>query len=62
MVLDVDVNDSGQVTKLKVTRSLGLGLDTKAIEAVKQWRFKPGMKDGRPVAMQAQVSVYFRLL
>jgi periplasmic protein TonB len=47
---------------LKVVRALGLGLDEKAIEAVQKWRFKPGVKDGRPVAVAATVEVNFRLL
>jgi periplasmic protein TonB len=58
----VEVNASGQVTNIKVIRSLGLGLDEKAIEAVGQWKFKPGMKDGQPVTVQAQVELNFRLL
>jgi len=45
-----------------VVRPLGLGLDEKAIEAVQQWKFKPGMKDGKPVPVQAQTEVTFRLL
>jgi periplasmic protein TonB len=48
VVLHVEVNASGQVTNPKVIRSLGLGLDEKAIEAVMQWKFKPGMKEGKP--------------
>ncbi len=42
-------------------RSLGLGLDEKAIEAVRQWRFEPAKKDGTPVAVQINVEVNFRL-
>ena len=38
----------------KVVRSLGLGLDEKAIEAVRKWKFKPGYKDGKPVTVAAQ--------
>ncbi len=43
-------------------KSLGLGLDEKAMEAVKQWKFKPGYKDGKAVAVAATVEVNFRLL
>ena len=39
-----------------------MGLDEKAMEAVLRWTFKPGMKDGKPVPVMAQVSVTFRLL
>ena len=46
---------------IRVARTLGLGLDEKAIEAVKNWRFEPGMKDGKPVATQVNVEVTFRL-
>ncbi|HMD71064.1 MAG TPA: energy transducer TonB [Bryobacteraceae bacterium] len=60
--LDVEVDASGQVANVKLVRSLGLGLDEKAIEAVRQWKFNPGMKDGKPVAVQTEVEVNFRLL
>jgi TonB family protein len=40
---------------------LGLGLDEKAIEAVRQWRFQPALKDGRPVDVQITVEVQFHL-
>lgn len=43
-------------------RSLGLGLDEKAIEAVTAWRFNPGLKAGKPVPIIAQVEMNFRLL
>jgi TonB family protein len=62
VLLDVEVDDSGQVVNLRVARSLGLGLDQKAIDAVKRWRFKPAMKDGRPIGVEVQVEVNFRLL
>ena len=56
----VDVH--GMVRNIRVTRSLGLGLDEKALEAVRQWKFKPGMKNGRPVNVAASIEVTFRLL
>jgi TonB family protein len=46
---------------MRVSRSLGFGLDEKALEAVKQWRFEPAKKDGRPVAVQINIEVNFRL-
>ena len=39
-----------------------MGLDEKAIEAVRQWRFQPSMKDGKPVEFHSVVEVNFRLL
>ena len=62
MVLYVQVDPSGKAINMKVLRSLGLGLDEKAMEAVKQWKFKPGYKDGKPVTVEAQIEVNFRLL
>jgi len=62
VVLTIVVDEKGNPRDLKVFRPLGLGLDQKAIEAVEKWRFKPGMKDGKPVAVMATVEVNFRLL
>jgi TonB family protein len=62
VVLYVEVDPSGKARNLRVIRSLGLGLDEKAIEAVNKWRFKPGYKDGRPVTVAATIEVNFRLL
>ena len=62
VLLYVEVDPSGKAVNIRVLHSLGLGLDQKAMEAVKKWRFKPGLKDGRPVTVQAQIEVNFRLL
>jgi len=62
VVLYVVVDEKGVPRDLKVVRPLGLGLDQKAIEAVQKWKFKPGLKDGHPVAVSAQIEVNFRLL
>ncbi|MBV8846195.1 MAG: energy transducer TonB [Bryobacterales bacterium] len=62
VVLSLIVDEVGKAVNIKVSKSLGLGLDQKAIEAVEKWRFKPGMKDGKPVPVIASVEVNFRLL
>jgi len=60
-VLWLIVGPDGKPRDIKVSRTLGLGLDEKAIEAVRQWKFEPAMKDGKPVAVQINVEVSFRL-
>jgi len=51
----------GEPTDIRVTKSLGSGLDEKAIDAVRQWKFKPATKDGMPVSVQLMVEVDFHL-
>src|SRR5208282_4829730 len=60
-VLWVVVGADGKPRDIRVARTLGLGLDEKAIEAVKTWRFEPGKKDDKPVATMINVEVTFRL-
>ena len=62
VVLTVIVDEMGRPNHVSVLRSLGLGLDQKAIDAVSQWRFKPGLKDGKAVPVIATIEVNFRLL
>jgi TonB family protein len=61
VVLMLIVDSNGKPRDVRVARSLGMGLDQKAIEAVRTWRFSPAMKDGSPVAVQMAVEVNFRL-
>jgi TonB family protein len=62
VVLYVEVDAAGKARNLRVVKSLGLGLDEKAIEAVNKWKFRPGYKDGKPVTVAATIEVNFRLL
>ena len=55
------VDAAGNPRDIRVVRGLGFGLDAKAMEAVKQWRFDPALKDGKPVNVQISVEVAFRL-
>jgi|SRR5579863_530537 len=60
-VLALIVDESGNPRDIRVVRGLGFGLDARAVEAVKQWRFKPSLKDGHPVNVQISVEVGFKL-
>jgi TonB family protein len=62
VLLGVVVGTDGKAQQMKVLRSLDPGLDQKAMETVGNWTFKPGMKDGKPVMVQAQIEVNFRLM
>jgi periplasmic protein TonB len=61
VVLWVVVGPDGRPHEMRVQRSLGMGLDQKALDAVKKWKFEPALKDGKPVAVQINVEVNFRL-
>jgi periplasmic protein TonB len=62
VVLAIDVDVNGRVTNVRVIRSLGMGLDERAIAAVQKWKFRPAMAGGRPVTAPAQALVTFHLL
>lgn len=55
------IGEDGVPRDMRVVKSLGLGLDENAIASVAGWRFRPGSKDGQPVAVQSTVEVKFRL-
>lgn len=61
VVLWLVVGSDGRAHDIHISRSLGMGLDEKAVEAIRVWRFEPGRKDGIPVAVQVNVEVSFRL-
>jgi TonB family protein len=61
VVLRIVVGADGRTHDVAVLRSLGMGLDEKAIEAVRQWRFEPGTKDGQPVPVEVNIEVTFHL-
>lgn len=55
------VDKTGQVQNVRVLRPLGLGLEQKAVEALRKWRFSPAEKDGHPVAVELGVQIDFHL-
>jgi len=62
VMLALEVDSEGRPHNIRVVRSLGLGLDERAVAAVSQWRFKPGLLNGRAVESPVSVEVSFRLL
>jgi TonB family protein len=61
VVLEAIIAPDGRPRELRVARSLGMGLDEKAVEAVRTWRFAPALKDGHAVAVRVAIEVAFRL-
>jgi protein TonB len=63
VIVDVVVLANGTVGNVTVARSLDstFGLDQEAVKAAKQWIFKPGMKDRKPVAVRVSIELTFRL-
>jgi TonB family protein len=59
--LGVIVETNGRASDIRVLSSLGMGLDEKAIEAVKHWKFKPAMQDGKLVRVEIAVEIAFHL-
>jgi protein TonB len=61
VVLWIVVDAAGNVTDERVVKPLGLGLDEKALDTVRTWKFKPGLRNGTPVPVRVMVEVSFRL-
>ena len=63
VIVHVIILADGRVSEASVVKGLGLGLDEKALEAVRTWRFTPSMgPGGRPVPVSTEIEVIFRLL
>ncbi len=61
VLLQVVVGPDGRTHDIRVAQSLGMGLDEKAIEAIREWKFEPSRKDGVPVAVLVDIEVNFHL-
>jgi TonB family protein len=56
------IGADGTAQNMQVVKGMGLGLNEKALQAISQWKFKPGTKDGQAVPVLANIEVNFRLL
>lgn len=61
VVVNLWVDEKGNPTHVHVLRGIGMGLDEKAVTAVKQYRFKPAMENGKPVLVEMNVEVTFTI-
>ena len=61
VVLSAIVRKDGSIQILKVVRGLGLGLDENAVQALKQWKFRPGTRSGEPVDVALNIEINFAL-
>ena len=55
------VDEQGNPSHVKVARGVGLGLDEKAVEAVRQYKFKPARQNGKPVKVDMYIDVNFQI-
>jgi TonB family protein len=60
-VVGLIVDAQGNPQRVRIVRPLGMGLDEKALEAVRQYKFKPAMYRGRPVPVEINIEVNFRI-
>jgi TonB family protein len=61
VLITIQINEEGVPVRPRVVRSLGYGLDENAVDAVRNYRFKPAMVEGVPIAVQITVEVNFHL-
>jgi periplasmic protein TonB len=61
VLVNLIVDAHGNPQNVHILRGVGMGLDDKAVEAVKQYRFKPAMEGGKPVAVELNVEVNFQI-
>ena len=60
-IVDVVVDERGIPIRVRVVSDPGMGLGEKAIEAVKQYKFKPGQENGKPVKTEVQIQIDFHI-
>ena len=61
VLVNLIVDSQGRPQNVHVLKGVGMGLDGKAMEAVRQYRFKPAMEGGKPVAVELNVEVNFQI-
>jgi TonB family protein len=55
------VDENGNPTHVRVVKGIGMGMDEKAVEAVRQYKFRPATQDGKPVTVDLYIDVNFQI-
>jgi TonB family protein len=61
LMLNVLVDKTGQIVRIRIQRPLGMGLDEQAVNALKTWRFKPATRNGEPIPVEMNIEISFKL-
>jgi TonB family protein len=61
VILSIVVDKAGNVSRIRLERALGMGLDENAMEEMKTWRFNPATRKGQPVALEMNIEISFNL-
>lgn len=61
ITIEAIIMPNGEISDIKVIKGLGYGLDEKAVETISKWKFIPGMKNGKNVAVIILIDIYFTL-
>ncbi|MBZ5504907.1 MAG: energy transducer TonB [Acidobacteriia bacterium] len=61
VILSIIVDQAGKISRIRLERPLGMGLDENAMEGLKVWRFKPATHNGQPVPVEMNIEVAFNL-
>ncbi len=62
VIVALIVDKEGMPQNVHVLRGVGMGLDEEALKAVKQYRFKPALQNGRPVPVYLNVQINFQIV
>ena len=60
VIIATEIDELGNVASAEVRKPLPFGLSAAALDAVKQWKFEPAMKDGKPVRVKFNITVNFK--
>ncbi|MCU1321607.1 MAG: Energy transducer TonB [Acidobacteriaceae bacterium] len=61
VLVNLWVDTNGNPSHVRVIRGVGMGLDEKAVEAVRQYKFRPAMENGKPVLVELNIEVNFQI-